>query len=158
MNAIFKAAGVLQTMQLSYQEICEGERPWTALGNFRNDFFKNAPEQRMRLIEDPIEEPRNATLEQQRWAAFCASSVEYLCEKYNLPCPAWTSAFSPLADSWFTGPNTHKQNVRDYFIKCTPVAFSKRNIFCGDRVFSNKHEHTPEMLQRFRAFEEARKK
>ena len=158
MKPIFKPAGVLQTMRLSYQEICEGESPWIAIGNFQNDFFKNAIEQRMDLIKEPIEEPKDAPLEQQRWAAFCASSVEYLCEKYNLSCPEWTSAFPSLADPWFTSPNAHKPGVKESIIKKTPPAFSKRNVFCGDRAYVTKYEPTTRQLEALRAFEEARKR
>lgn len=32
-----KPVDQLQTMTLTYQEICQGEEPWVALGNFMND-------------------------------------------------------------------------------------------------------------------------
>ena len=30
------------TMALTYQAICQGERPWVALGNFMNEWFDYA--------------------------------------------------------------------------------------------------------------------
>jgi len=32
----------LQTMACAYQEICQGEEPWVALGNFMNYWFDYA--------------------------------------------------------------------------------------------------------------------
>ncbi len=40
----------LQTMAWTYQEICQGERPWTALGNFMNDWFDYAKDRRAQLL------------------------------------------------------------------------------------------------------------
>ncbi len=36
-----KTCTELQTMAVSYQEICEGQRPWNSLGNFMNDLVAN---------------------------------------------------------------------------------------------------------------------
>src|SRR6266536_2730400 len=92
----------LQTIQAAYREICEGEDPWIPVGNFMNDFFGNAPELREELVRDPIQEPENVTPEQRRWAAFLAASVEYLCLKYDISCPAWVhSPTYTLAEPWY---------------------------------------------------------
>ncbi|HET8851401.1 MAG TPA: hypothetical protein VFN02_02665, partial [Ktedonobacteraceae bacterium] len=68
----------LQTMALTYQEICQGERPWVALGNFMNDWFDYAKDRRAQLVVDPISLPQEPTTDTCRWAAFCAASVEWL--------------------------------------------------------------------------------
>jgi hypothetical protein len=38
----------------------------------------------------------------RHWAAFCAASVEFLCDRYGLACPAWV--FEPaytLTTPWY---------------------------------------------------------
>lgn len=75
----------LQTMALTYQEICRGERPWVALGNFMNDWFDYAKEQRAELVTTPVTLPEKLDNEMFRWAVFCAASVEYLCKRYGVP-------------------------------------------------------------------------
>jgi hypothetical protein len=47
----------MQTMALTYQQICQGERPWVALGNFMNDWFDYAHDQRMQLVSEPLSLP-----------------------------------------------------------------------------------------------------
>jgi hypothetical protein len=139
----------LQTMQMSYREICMGEDPWIPLGNFMNDYFGNAPELRAELVRDPIQEPENVTAEQHRWAVFCAASVEYLCQKYEIPCPDWV--FAPawtLAEPWYYSLGADKPHVRERLTRQTPEPFTRRNIFCGTRIFANKYEHSTGHLQR----------
>src|SRR5260370_25440537 len=91
----------LQTMALTYQEICQGERPWVALGNFMNDWFDYAKDRRAQLVVDSIFLPESPNSEALRWAAFCTASVEWLCERYSVPCPSWvhTSTYS-LSEPW----------------------------------------------------------
>jgi hypothetical protein len=50
----------LQTMAWSYQEICQGIHPWTALGNFMNDWFDYAKDRRAQLVADSIVLPESA--------------------------------------------------------------------------------------------------
>lgn len=131
----------LQTMAITYKEICEGQRPWNPLGNFMNDFFGNFPDRREELVKDPMEEPKDATPEMHKWAVFCAASVEYLCEQYNLSCPDWVN--NPtyiLAEPWYDSPGAEKPTVRERLKQKTPSAWTKRNIYCGNRVFWNKYE------------------
>lgn len=136
-----KLATQLQTMSVSYREICAGEDPWIPLGNFMNDFFGNYPERREELVRDPLAEPAEMTPELYRWAVFCAASVEYLCQKYDLPCPTW--ALNPaytLAEPWYYSLGAHKESVRERLRQQTPAAFTRRNIYCGNRMFLNKYE------------------
>ena len=133
----------LQTMALTYQEICQGERPWTALGNFMNDWFDYAKDRRAQLVADPISLPEGFNLDPDthRWAAFCAASVEYLCGRYEVPCPSWAhnSAYC-LPEPWFDSLGAHKPEVRTRLIQQTPEPFTRRNIYCGNRMFANKYE------------------
>src|SRR5947209_18132863 len=97
-----KAIDRLQIMALTYQEICQGERPWVALGNFMNDWFDYAKDQREQLVADPIFLPEMADTEALRWAAFCTASVEWLCQHYVVSCPSWVRTASYcLQESWF---------------------------------------------------------
>jgi hypothetical protein len=131
----------LQTMALTYQEICQGEQPWVALGNFMNDWFDYARDRRADLVAEPIVLPKKPGEEEIRWAAFCAASVEYLCNRYKLACPAW--ALDPiytLAEPWFDAPMVQKPEIQAYLMQQTPEPFARRNIYCGDRIFANKYE------------------
>ncbi|MBE3558665.1 MAG: hypothetical protein IMW89_05485 [Ktedonobacteraceae bacterium] len=131
----------LQTIAVAYAEICQGEEPWVALGNFMNDWFDYAKNQRELLVADPVVEPESATPTMHRWAAFCAASVEWLCQRYGVSIPAWVS--DPryvLPDPWFDSPGAHKPEVRKRLIQRTPEPFARRNIFCGNRMFLNKYE------------------
>jgi hypothetical protein len=131
----------LQTMKETYQEIARGERPWNALGDFTNYFFCYASDRREDLIKDPIEEPAEMTPELHQWAVFCAASVEYLCQKYNLSCPDWVKKPTYiLLEPWFKGLGAQKLHVQERLKQETPEPFTKRNIFCGDRIFANKYE------------------
>jgi hypothetical protein len=139
---------MLQTIDVSYREICEGEDPWIPLGNFMNDFFGNWPDRRAELVQDPIQEPEDATLDMHRWAVFCAATVEYLCRKYDIPCPTWVYAPTyQLSDPWYYSIGAHKPHVRERLERETPEPFTRRNIFCGTRMFVNKYELAAERIQ-----------
>ncbi len=131
----------LQTMALTYQEICQGEQPWVALGNFMNDWFDYAKDRRAELVAAPISLPETLNHEKFRWAVFCAASVEYLCERYEVPCPSWVhNPAYCLPEPWFDAPMAHKLQVREYLVRQTPEPFTRRNIYCGNRMFANKYE------------------
>lgn len=145
-----KTCTELQTISVSYREICAGAEPWLPLGNFMNDFFGNYPDQRRELLQDPIQEPAEPTEDEHRWAVFCAASVEYLCQKYDLPVPAWVAelAYAPLPEPWYHSKMAFKPAVQDRLQRETPAAFTKYNIYCGSRVFANKYELAAELRQR----------
>ena len=131
----------LQTMAVTYKEICDGERPWVALGNFMNDWFDYAKDRRAQLVTDPISLPESLTTHTQRWAVFCAASVEWLCAKYKIACPSWVhNPIFHLPEPWFDSLGADKPEVRARLREKTPEPFARRNIFCGDRVFANKYE------------------
>lgn len=138
---------LLQTMAGVYQAICDGEDPWVPLGNFMNDFFGYHKDLREELLCDPIQEPADATLQQHRWAVFCAASVEYLCQKYALPCPAWVHdpAFEQLPEPWFNSPLADRPRVRERLLRESPEPFARRNIFCSSRIYTSKYEITEDL-------------
>ncbi|HLZ61992.1 MAG TPA: hypothetical protein VKR06_34035 [Ktedonosporobacter sp.] len=130
---------VTQTMHLAFKDICNGERPWTALGNFMNYWFGYATDRREMLVAEPIPEaPANEYC--QRWAAFCAASVEHLCNKYTVPCPEWVH--DPkyiLPEPWYYEPELR---FRERLIAESPDEFKKRNVYSGSSrsMFDNKWE------------------
>lgn len=136
-----KSRDHLQTIAVTYQKICQGEAPWVALGNFLNDWFDYAKDKRAQLVTDPIVFSSSPSMENKRWAAFCAASVEWLCSRYGVPCPSWVHdpAYT-LPDPWFDSPGAHKPQVRARLIEQTPEPFKTRNIYCGNRMFLNKYE------------------
>ncbi len=130
----------LQTMAAAYEEMRMGEDPWVALGNFMNDWFLYATDQRAQLVAAPPVLTEDATLEERRWATFIAASVEYLCEQYAVPCPVW--AHDPrfcLDAPWYHALYVH-EDVRARLERTTPEAFKRRQIYCGDRVYLDKRE------------------
>jgi hypothetical protein len=131
----------LQTIEVSFREICEGEDPWIPLGNFLNDFFGNYPERREELVRDPLQKPEDLTPDGCRWAVFCVATVEHLCQKYAIPCPTWVNdpAYM-LAEPWYYSLGAHKPSVRERLERETPEPFTRRNIYCGNRMFVNKYE------------------
>lgn len=147
-----KTCDQLQTMGLSYQEICQGEMPWIALGNFMNDWFDYAKERRAELVAEPLSPPAQFTDYTLRWAVFCAASVEWLCEKYEIACPTWVqNPMYVLPEPWFDSPGAHKPEVRERLIQQTPEPFTRRNIYCGNRMFNNKYEYAEQHARRRRS-------
>lgn len=136
----------LQTMKLSFEEICQGQDPWIPLGNFMNDWYAYHKDQRSELVADPLPTPGIYPPELHKWAAFCAASVEWFCITYSIPCPDWVhNPIYRLPEPWFSRNN---EKARARLLTTTPEEFTKRNIFCGNRMFLNKYE--PIHLQRQR--------
>ncbi len=131
----------LQTMACSYQEICHGEEPWIALGNFMNAWYGDAKNQRLMLIKDQISLPTPAAPELQKWAVFAAASVEWLSQAYHLSCPAWVhdSVYS-LPKPWFYAVGSDRAEIRQQLLVETPEPFTRRNIYCGKDIYANKYE------------------
>lgn len=131
----------IQTIRMTYQRIVQGERPWTALGDFLNYWFAYAPDSRFDMVKEPLEVPDEVTLEYHQWAVFCAATVEYLCKQHNIPCPDWVfNSNYALAEPWFMGLGAQKPQVQTRLRLETPEQFARRNIYCGNRMFANKYE------------------
>ena len=136
----------LQTMSVAFQQICAGERDWTALGNFINYWYCYAKDRRETLICDPLPDYDTASLYQHRWAVFCAASVEWLCQKYDVPCPQWV--YDPqytLSEPWFFYEH---EPAKSWLLRVTPDEFKKRMVFCGDNCYDNKWEWVERVRQR----------
>jgi hypothetical protein len=76
-------------------------------------------------------------------AAFCSASLEFLCERYEVACPAWV--FEPshtLATPWHgdTIVNSADTVVLQHRRETTPTPFARRNVFYGNRLYQNKYE------------------
>jgi len=117
-------------------QIYQGEDPWYALGNFLHDWWCYAVDYRQDLIAEPP--TIGSTLEERRWAAFCAATVEELCFRTSFPCPAWTSQQDYfLAQPWFYDPQLSQ---RDWLLSTTLEPFKRHNVFVGGNVLDNKYE------------------
>ncbi len=136
----------LQTMKLSFEQICQGLPPWVPLGNFMNDWYELHKDCREQLIADPL--PEQYSAEFHYWAVFCAASVEWFAHKYGVDCPSWVFVSRyQLEIPHFT---SEKEALREYYLTKTPEEFTRRNIFCGHNMFANKWEALDEYLERKR--------
>ncbi len=141
------ASDTPQTIKQAYEDIKNGDDPWVALGDFSHDWYGNyaTTTQRLALVAEPVEITGEAEpVELRQWAAFCAASVEYLCQQAALPIPSWV--YNPLytlskEETFYTSPLAYKQRVRERLEQEAPEPFKKRNVFCDQRVYANKYEH-----------------
>lgn len=132
---------IIDTMTFAYQRICQGEDPWTALGDFSNAWYGYAKHIRLDLVKEPLIKPMQETEGTRRWAAFCAASVEYLCGLHHQPCPEWLhdSSYMFETSGWYT-QRADDPTIREHTRSTTPSPFARRNIFCSNRLFQNKYE------------------
>src|SRR5579859_395922 len=131
----------LETMRWAYQQTWAGEDPWTGLGSFSHAWYGYLKDRRAELVREPLEKPENETEYTHRWAAFCAASVEFLCERYNVPCPDWVhDPYYTLETPWWHTRRADDPSICEDLVKITPAPFARRNIFCTNRLFQNKYE------------------
>ena len=133
----------IQTMAWAYQQICAGEEPWTALGNFKNAWYDYAKDMRAALVSEPLGKREPDTEHTRHWGAFCAASVEFLCDRYGVSCPEWVyEPYYTLPTPWYGDNiiNLADTVVLQHRIKATPTPFARRKVFCGNRLFQNKYE------------------
>ena len=131
-----------QTMKLSFEQICQGTRPWVALGNFMHAWYADHFDERERLIVDPL--PEVYPPEFQQWAAFCTASVRWFCATYEIACPSWVEKPQyVLTEPWYMDhPRKYWREQR----KETAEEFRHHNIYCGSRVYTNKYERDEQGL------------
>jgi len=126
----------LQTMKLSFEQICEGQDPWIPLGKFMHDWYELQRDCREKLLADPL--PATYPQEFQQWAAFCAASVRWFCSTYEMQCPSWVD--NPeyvLPEPWCMDKLSLSWESEQ---KTTAPEFIQHNIYCGNRVYTNKYE------------------
>jgi hypothetical protein len=133
----------LWTFQRSFAEILAGEEnAWLPLGKMMHQFFGAYKHLRAELVADPLLVPEDVPPEQFRWAVFCAASVEYLCQKYDLPVPAWSRDDRyQLDEPWYYDLAGDLPEVQEELRQETPEEFARRNVFCGDNPYRNKYEY-----------------
>ncbi len=84
------------------------------MGNFKNAWYDYARDNRAGLVSDPLGKPDRDTEHTCHWAAFCAASVEFLCDRYGVVCPAWV--FEPaytLATPWYGDTINRRKSRRE---------------------------------------------
>ncbi len=116
-----------------FQRIKQGENPWVALGDFLDDWRRSRREDRLSLLEQPLEEA--TTPEELRWAALFAAAAEQLCTLEQFPQPAWISASRYyLSEPWY--PEARTENLQRLLRETTPEIFKQHNVFGGEDILS----------------------
>ncbi len=134
---------VYRTMRQTFEEMCSGQEPWIPLGKFMNHWYGDHPDERERLINDPL--PENYPQELHQWAVFCAASVEWFSHTYNVSCPEWVhDPRFQLAEPWLF----HEYD-REKLLQTTPPEFARRNVFCGANIYANKWELVADLWVRY---------
>lgn len=124
------------TIAGAYASIAQGEDPWFAIGSFLHDWWCYALDAREALIAEPP--AISTTLEEKRWGAFCAATVEELCKRTSFPCPLWVNKPDyMLEDPWWYYP---QPSQREWLRATTPDSFQRHNVFVGGSVLDNKYE------------------
>jgi len=135
-----------QTLAMTYDKLIrakEGVR--AAVGNFMNAFFLYYTCERQYLLDPPVQVPEYPTWEQRGWAAFCAGAAEYLAGRYGLLLPSWASdPIYMLPEPWYHPACEAFPGLQARFAAETPEPFARRNVFCGERIFSNPHPSSRE--------------
>jgi hypothetical protein len=130
------------TFKKAFEQICQGERPWLPLGNMMHQWYGQYQHWREEIVCEPIEISPDATEEQLRWAAWCAASVEYLCNQAGLQTPGWALQDRwTLVMPWYYDDEVETDEEREELRAETPPEFARRNIFCGARPYRNKYEN-----------------
>lgn len=121
-----------QTIAETFERIrSDPAHPWLAIGDFLDDWRFTPNSRRFELVNTGIA-ASGATLDLQRWGAFCAAMVEWLCWQAELPFPPWTNRDEyRLAEPWFLYPG---DLLRAWQLVTTPAPFKLRNIFGGDQM------------------------
>ncbi len=133
----------LQTARRAMQQIMQGRREWTALGDFGNYWYSYATDRRDDLVIDPLPDIEENDVHAQQWAAFIGGYVEALCGHYGVPCPSWTQEKRYfLTEPFFVSEAVaQKPHLHEGEIAQTPEPLKRRNVFCAkNAIFSTKWE------------------
>ena len=131
-----------QTIAETFSRIrSQPEFPWVAIGDFLDEWRRSERGDRLALVHEAIPplgefHPSIAhdtdVLFLQRWAAFCAATVEWLCWQSDLAWPAWTSREEyHLQTPWFLYSG---ELLRPWQLVAAPAPYKMRNIFGGDHM------------------------
>ena len=98
-------------------------------------------DRRVALVSEPLAKSAQDTELTHRWSAFCAATVEFLCERYDVPCPQWVHVPRYMLETpWWYTERADDPKIRERLMQTTPSAFARRKIFCGNRLYQNKYE------------------
>src|SRR5947209_8266260 len=98
---------------------------------FRNAWYGYAKDRRVALVSEPLAKSAQDTELTHRWSAFCAATVEFLCERYDVPCPQWVhDPCYTLETLWWYTERADDPKTRQRLMQTTPSAFARRKIFC----------------------------
>src|SRR5712691_6989291 len=62
---------------------------WAGLPAESNACYDYAKDIRAALVSQPLGKQVSDTEHTRHWGAFCAASVEFLCDRYDVLCPQW---------------------------------------------------------------------
>lgn len=115
----------------SFDRIKKGEDPWVAHGDFLDDWRRSNPEDRLKLVNEPLGDV--TTPEERQWAALFAASIEYLCSQESIDTPSWVKQSGYyLQEPWY--PEARSENMRRRLKETTPLIFAQHNVFGGDNI------------------------
>lgn len=92
---------------------------------------------------EPLAKQEPNTEHNRHWGAFCAASVEFLCDRYGILCPQWIQEPDyELSTPWYGDNIVNLADivVIEHRMKTSPPSFARRNVFCGNRLYQNKYE------------------
>ena len=123
-----------QTGQQTLDRIRAGVEPWVAVGDLLDDWRRADDTERRQMVEEPLDEA--TTAEEHRWAAFIVAAIDQLAweAQPRIEPPDWVRDVRyVLPEPWFLLPGWR---LRMHQLVDTPAAFTRRNIFGGDRIIS----------------------
>lgn len=131
----------LSTFRRCYAQIVVGDDPWLPLGNMMHQWFGRYQDFRAELVREALDVPENVTLEQWRWAVWCAASVEYLCNRAGLTCPAWAQDEEYMLEEPWYYDEVEGEDEEAALREETPAEFARRGIYCEAHPYRNKYEY-----------------
>ena len=122
----------LSTVSRSFDRIRGGEDPWIAFGDFLDDWRRAEPDQRMRMVREPI--ATTAGDPNRRWAALFTATIDWLCwtAEPRMDGPAWLAdPIYVLPTPWFVAEGT---TLHDWQLVESPAPFRMRGIYTDANV------------------------